>query len=414
MKILIADDESLARVTLRSMLQELPIGVELLDDATNGEELIDLVKRHEPDMVFVDIRMPRLNGLEAMKAVKRFAPNARWFILTGFSEFSYAQEALRMGAADYLLKPVSPQDLIRAVTEVTNEHKKRLLLLNQQFEHELTGLFHGLNSLSRQEGEGIFHHGHFMGALFAIDSFLPEAEKAELQRAFFQQVRVLTESLVTPEIKMALLVLPNGEIAWIGAWEAEATPGEQLCHNALHLIEQVQSDHSNDHFCITLLRSTVCTPYLQLSEQLHWLQKFAFLRVLYGTGKKMYVKDLACYEKEPEKLEIGRLLSEIGFYYREKTYVRYLSAIDHLMHLLAASKELNYGAKRSIGRFLGFVCACPLTPEQDLAEWQKQLEASGEQMLLISTKKESGDIFEQVLVFTERYYQSPIGLAQIA
>lgn len=151
MKILIADDENLARATLRSMLQELPFALELLNDATNGEELIELVKHYEPDIVFVDIRMPKLSGLEAIKAGKCLAPNARWFILTGFSRFSYAQEALRRGVADYFFKPVNPQELARAVLEVADEEKKRLLFANKQFEHELTGLFGGLNALDQRE-----------------------------------------------------------------------------------------------------------------------------------------------------------------------------------------------------------------------------------------------------------------------
>lgn len=62
MKILIAGDESLARSSLRDMLQELPLPLELLDDATNGEEMIALVRRHRPYIVFVDIKMPKLSG----------------------------------------------------------------------------------------------------------------------------------------------------------------------------------------------------------------------------------------------------------------------------------------------------------------------------------------------------------------
>jgi two-component system response regulator YesN len=92
MKILIVDDESLARSTLRSMLQELQVPLEVLEEATNGEEMVALVQQYTPDIVFVDIKMPKLNGLEAIKQAKAFAPDARWFILTGFSEFTYAHE----------------------------------------------------------------------------------------------------------------------------------------------------------------------------------------------------------------------------------------------------------------------------------------------------------------------------------
>src|SRR5437667_7850378 len=78
MKILIADDESLARSTLRSMLQELPLPLELLEDATNGEEMVERVQRYMPQVVFVDIKMPKLSGLEAIKNVRAVAPDTRW------------------------------------------------------------------------------------------------------------------------------------------------------------------------------------------------------------------------------------------------------------------------------------------------------------------------------------------------
>src|SRR5262249_20315947 len=147
LKILIADDESLARTTLRSILHQWQMPLETLEDAPNGEEMVELVRRHTPDIVFVDIRMPKLDGLEAIKRAKALAPDAQWLILTGFSEFTYAQEALRIGVSDYLLKPVDPSEVRRVVARVIEERKRRLLHVNQQFERDLAALYHGLIAL---------------------------------------------------------------------------------------------------------------------------------------------------------------------------------------------------------------------------------------------------------------------------
>jgi two-component system, response regulator YesN len=166
MKILIVDDESLARSTLRSMLQELQLPLEVLEEATNGEEMVALVQRYTPDIVFVDIKMPKINGLEAIKQAKAFAPDARWFILTGFSEFTYAQEALRIGVSDYLLKPVDPGELGKVITEVIREQKKRLLVLNRQFERDLAALYHGLSSLKQEDPDSLLMKARFIGAIF--------------------------------------------------------------------------------------------------------------------------------------------------------------------------------------------------------------------------------------------------------
>jgi two-component system response regulator YesN len=77
MTILIADNEVLARSTLRSMLQDLKVPLDLLDEATNGEEMVALVQRDTPDVVFVDFKMPNLNGLDAIRQAKVFAPDAK-------------------------------------------------------------------------------------------------------------------------------------------------------------------------------------------------------------------------------------------------------------------------------------------------------------------------------------------------
>ena len=80
-------------------------------EATTGEQMVNLVRQDLPDVAFVDIRMPGLNGLEAIKAAKTLSPLTKWFILTGFPEFDYAHEAIRLGVSGYLLKPISPAEL---------------------------------------------------------------------------------------------------------------------------------------------------------------------------------------------------------------------------------------------------------------------------------------------------------------
>lgn len=163
MKVLIADDEILARSTLRSMLQELQLPLELLEDATNGEEMVERVQRYLPHVVFVDIKMPKLNGLEAIKKARAFAPDTRWFILTGFSEFCYAQEALRMGVSDYLLKPIDPEELSRAMIELFKDNRKRLLALNKQFGREIASISHGLSYFKQEDSDSLLRRAHFIG-----------------------------------------------------------------------------------------------------------------------------------------------------------------------------------------------------------------------------------------------------------
>lgn len=126
MKVLIADDEKWIRSTLRSMLDELNMRIDIVGEAKDGEELIRLAGQYRPDVAFVDIRMPRLDGLNAIHSGRQLSPHTQWIILSGYSEFSYAREALQLGASDYLLKPLSPEDLAACLDKVAEDYCKRL------------------------------------------------------------------------------------------------------------------------------------------------------------------------------------------------------------------------------------------------------------------------------------------------
>src|SRR5437763_9317140 len=123
MKIIIADDESLARSLLKNILQELNLPPGCMKEASDGEQMIEQVKRYTPELVFVDIRMPKLNGLDAIRKAKTFSPYTRWVILTGFSEFRYAHEAIKLGVSDYLLKPIDPEEVQRLVDDTIRGNK---------------------------------------------------------------------------------------------------------------------------------------------------------------------------------------------------------------------------------------------------------------------------------------------------
>ena len=415
MKILIADDEVLARSTLRSMLQDLKVPLELLDEATNGEEMVALVQRDTPDVVFVDIKMPKLNGLDAIRQAKAFAPDAKWFIMTGFSEFAYAQEALRIGVSDYLLKPVNPDDVHKAITEVLIERKKRLLVLNRQYERDLAALYHGLITLQQEDPDSLLVQAHFLGAVFYIDSFLAEAEKAQRQREFLRDVQHEVNQTLADPIRLALFSLPSGELALIGAWRAEREPdGAQLCRRCLQQVEGLLPRHHDPTFCITMLQAGDCHSYDELYARLSWLQEASALRAVYGIGKKIHLKELTHYAEQPHFLAISSVLEKVIDSYREKLYVQYMQAVDNLADALDDERAIDFGTKRSIATFLCHALPCEVTPRQDSGEWKRVLQACGDQRLLAQPKRNQGDMLTQVMRFIEGNYQPDISITHIA
>lgn len=114
-RILIVDDQSLVRAGFRLIL-ESQADFEVVGEAQDGGEAVALVRRHHPDVVLMDIRMPRLDGLEATRQIlENGSSQCRIVMLTTFDLDEYVYEALRAGACGFLLKDVTPEQLIAAV-----------------------------------------------------------------------------------------------------------------------------------------------------------------------------------------------------------------------------------------------------------------------------------------------------------
>ena len=109
----------MVRLGLKSIFEELEPGKHEYLEASNGLELIEKAV-HSPDIAFVDIQMPQMDGLDAIEEARVISPSTKWFLLTGYSEFQYAQRALRMGISDYLLKPVGLQDILQVMQKVSS------------------------------------------------------------------------------------------------------------------------------------------------------------------------------------------------------------------------------------------------------------------------------------------------------
>jgi NarL family two-component system response regulator LiaR len=113
-RVLIADDHAVVREGLRTFL-DLQDGIEVVGEAGDGEEAIAETERLQPDVILIDLVMPRLDGVRAMRELRERAPRARAIVLTSFLDDEYLLPAMRAGAAGYLLKNVQPQELARAV-----------------------------------------------------------------------------------------------------------------------------------------------------------------------------------------------------------------------------------------------------------------------------------------------------------
>ena len=116
-RVLLADDEMMVRAGVRAIL-DTDDAIEVVAEAADGAEAVELVRRHRPDVAVLDIRMPRMDGLAAGAEIRRTVPETAVVILTTFSEDAYIARALGDGASGFLLKSGDPRELIAGLKAV--------------------------------------------------------------------------------------------------------------------------------------------------------------------------------------------------------------------------------------------------------------------------------------------------------
>ncbi|MCA1064536.1 response regulator (plasmid) [Rossellomorea sp. AcN35-11] len=115
-KVLITDDAAFMRMMLKDILSKN--GFEIAGEAADGLQSIELFKEHSPDIVTMDITMPNMNGLDALKEILKINPNAKVIMCSAMGQQGMVIEAIQSGAKDFIVKPFQPERVIEAIEKV--------------------------------------------------------------------------------------------------------------------------------------------------------------------------------------------------------------------------------------------------------------------------------------------------------
>ncbi|MEI7782385.1 MAG: response regulator transcription factor [Planctomycetota bacterium] len=113
-KVLVVDDHEIVRRGIASLIADT--GIELVAEAATGEEATKLARKHKPDVVLLDVRMGKKNGLDSIRQIRSAAPNTRVVMLSAFDNTTYVARAVSAGAHDYVLKSATRKELLEALT----------------------------------------------------------------------------------------------------------------------------------------------------------------------------------------------------------------------------------------------------------------------------------------------------------
>ena len=115
-RVLIAEDHTIVRQGLARLLSDQP-GLDVVGEATNGQKAVAMTERLKPDILIMDIAMPKMNGVEASKKIRKLMPNIKILILSMYSHEHYIHELLDVGVSGYLLKDSDGSDIIKAIND---------------------------------------------------------------------------------------------------------------------------------------------------------------------------------------------------------------------------------------------------------------------------------------------------------
>ena len=126
MKIILAEDELRALKGIRNLITSIDPMYEVVAEASDGRQALDLILSLQPDLVITDIKMPFVNGIELIKAAHSYSLGTRFIVVSAFAEFEYAKEAMSLGVKEYLLKPITYWEVADCLKRVYHELKNQI------------------------------------------------------------------------------------------------------------------------------------------------------------------------------------------------------------------------------------------------------------------------------------------------
>lgn len=144
LKVIIVDDEYLIRNLIRMKVNWEEVNMEMVGEAGNAEQALELVDKLKPDIIFTDICMPAMDGIELSRRIVEKYPYIKIIIVTGYDDFEYARSSIKLGISDFILKPINSSELMQTLSKLRNiigSERNREIEYNQlkkQVEEKLT------------------------------------------------------------------------------------------------------------------------------------------------------------------------------------------------------------------------------------------------------------------------------------
>lgn len=380
MKLLIVDDEPLIHVSIEYCLHAIHADDVVISHAYNGSEMLHQMSENVFDIALVDIRMPGISGLDAISQAKTLYPETFYYIMSGFSEFEYAREAIHLNVVEYLLKPLEPDTLAQVITHVRQEQNNHAHRVRDSFRSWLAG------TLQHHDVNYLYSEKYYSAIL------LLTYDSNREENVFW-----------TPDFILAyhdyILSFPCRE----GILLMLYSQNSNVIYEILSRIPQTDFPAG-----ITAFVSSVCYVPDKLAAQMLRLLEISYARVFYGIGKR-YDSAILPAVTASELSEAKQWIDLRDHLFQEE-YARYISLASRLTAVLK-EKPLPESSLKHLSRFVQTIIGkddfLPLSPQQ----LEELLITTGNSFLQQSKSIDKIDI---ILDYIEEHYCEDISLASLA
>lgn len=379
MNLLIVDDEPLIHVSIEYSLNEIQADHVTVYHAYTGSEMLKALEETPMDIALVDIRMPGMHGLEAIQQGKNISPQTFYYIMSGYSEFEYAREAVRLGVVEYLLKPLDPDALHQVLLRVKKEQSDRAQLIRDRFRGWMEGTLH------RHDVASLFAKNHY-AAIILLTYDSNQENHLFWTPAFAESHHDYLLSLPCQEGMLLLAYAPNTKIIY-------------------EILNQIPKKDLSAG--ITAFVSSVSNEPHKLAEQMHLMLDFSPARVFYGIGQRYDASVLPKVEKE--LLTLASQWITLRDHLFEDHYTSYLSLTARLISS-TSEPHISSPASANLLQFVRTITGKSDRPAT-ISQLESALNQAGESILM---QHRSVDKIEAVLSYVEEHYCDNISISSLS
>lgn len=379
MKILIADDELLVRQSIKLFFFDLGIEEADIEEVDNGLSFVECLKKKHIDLAMVDICMPEMNGLEAIRETKSISTSTDFYVLSGFDDFKYAQEAVRLKVCDYILKPIRRIDLEEIIEKTISRLEQEKIWLTKELKLRIV-------SMLNEPENTVRFQTHCHPVLVANDT-------PTRKLSFLEQLEWDNEKLI-------LFAYEKNGYVLLFIFETREYPGYYK-----EYVKQLEANHKS---CYTFIEGKKFILSDQWASEYNRMKKLALYRPIYG-AKRIYKSSIQV-PNIPADIENICIQCERNILsYIKSDISEFTMSSDNLVQALLQMEDRK---DAHFHHFLHFLTDVYEIEASTAKQFKKSILSISSEMT--HTPFSRGVKYDEIIDYVNKYYMNPLTVSNLA